>query len=282
MDKILIIDGGEKGNRIKEIINQIRNQIPKSILSIKYSTSPIDENGEYHMLNGFKLAFIHKSDNLDTNGMPIYNQQSSKKNIPLILFSGGIFGFKLINELICEINDNLLKQLISDYLSEQIKIKFLKPDFRFFAQKANQDKSWNHPLDELCENIRSIKHDYLNRISRILPEINTILDKIDSMADNINFQIDFDQDYLTGEMIKINNRLKEIYNKSPILFSNASKNILFTICDNILNLSKLLFTIAIVFKDIDSLKKTLNPVSKLIEETKILFEDLNNGLKNER
>jgi hypothetical protein len=131
MDKILIIDGGGKGNRVKDIVSEIRKNIPSDKLIIRYSISNIDENGNYHDLSGYRLALIHDNDNVDNYGKPIFNIIAKDSGTRLILYSGGFSGFNQDTSSVCKINDNLLKMKISGFLEYLIKIHFIEIDFRF-------------------------------------------------------------------------------------------------------------------------------------------------------
>lgn len=131
MDKILIIDGGGKGNRVKDIITEIRSRISSEELIIKYSISNINENGKYHNLSGYKLALIHDNDNVDNYGKPIFNIIAKETQTKLILYSGGFVGFFQDTSEICKINDNLLKSKITNFLKYLIRNNFNEIDFKF-------------------------------------------------------------------------------------------------------------------------------------------------------
>jgi hypothetical protein len=283
MGKILLIDGGEQGKRVEEIISLIRKDIPKSKLDIKYSTSASDENGKFHSLAGFNIALIHKSDNLDSNGLPIYNKSAIENKVPIILFSGGIFGFKKISDQIFEVNDTILKQCISTYIQDQLNSGFKTPNFIFFELQFNSSLSKSDQSSILKENIRALKHDYLNKIARILPEINTILGKLPFIRNNnFEFQIEFNPNQLSEELIKISQRLEILYSENTKFFLNSSKSIKNSIAFNINYLSESLTALNGKFNNLEKIHDQLNPILELNEKTKTMFEDLISGIRYEK
>jgi len=131
MFKIIIIDGGESGKRIQRIVKSIREEIPISELTIHASQNRKNNEGLFFPINNYNLAFIHSSDNVGDNSEEIFTIEAKKYSIPLVLYSGGIKGFNLIDSNICEINDSLLENKITDFLIFLLKNNFTNIDFKY-------------------------------------------------------------------------------------------------------------------------------------------------------
>lgn len=131
MPSIIIIDGGESGTRVERIEKKIRYNITKKELDIKISKSRKDHNGEYINIQGFNLAFVHSSDNMDDYSKPIFTLNAQKYSIPLVLYSGGFKNFKIIKNNICEINDSLLEKRIINFLKYLVQNNFSDIDFKY-------------------------------------------------------------------------------------------------------------------------------------------------------
>ena len=115
MVNILIIDGGEDGKRLEIIRNTIREISSRTEVSIKFSSSNLDQNGVFHSLENYHIAFIHNSDNIDNVGRAIYENEAERSGAKLFLFSGGFLGCEIASNNVCKINDHLLLENIREY-----------------------------------------------------------------------------------------------------------------------------------------------------------------------
>ena len=129
--KIIFIDGGESGRRVERITNLVRQQFSKEDIMIYRSASRFDQNHVHHSLKGFDIAFIHNSDNLNDKLEPVFTIDAAENKIPLVLYSGGIRGFSITDNLTCEINDSLLESHIIPFLESCIKSDNKEINFLF-------------------------------------------------------------------------------------------------------------------------------------------------------
>jgi hypothetical protein len=137
MYKIIFIDGGESGRRVQKLTDTIRQYISKEELTIHRSISRLNTNNEYHSLKGYDIAFIHNSDNINEKLEPVFTMDAKANNIPLVLYSGGIRGFRFAEANTCEINDTLLMEKVSPFLRYQLNHDFSNIDFNYLFPGEN-------------------------------------------------------------------------------------------------------------------------------------------------
>ena len=106
MYKIIFIDGGEGGRRVGKLTDTIRQRISKDELTVHRSVSRLNVDNEYHSLKGYNIAFVHNSDNINDKLEPVFTMDAKANNVPLVLYSGGMRGFNITGNNICEINDS--------------------------------------------------------------------------------------------------------------------------------------------------------------------------------
>jgi len=181
MFEIIIIDGGESGQRINRIVKLIRKEIPISELKIQASKNRKNDKGEFFSINNYNLAFIHSSDNVGDYSEPIFTIEAKNNSIPLVLYSGGIKGFNLIEENICEINDSLLENHITDFLMFLLKNNFKNIDFKYLYPG---EKFLN--LEKLFEFRKKL---IFNHEHSSLSEINNIYEEFINFTKSLNLNI---------------------------------------------------------------------------------------------
>jgi hypothetical protein len=275
--RILIIDGAEKGKRINNMIQTIRDKISKEILDIHYSTSNVSESGDFFPVNGYLCIFIHAGDNIMMNGQFIYNEKTENDKVPMFLFSGGYQNFIRKSEFVIEISYRLLLRTI-DLIIDLLLLELGFNDERIIGLLSVY--SVQKDINEFLEKLHSLKHDFLNRMGRILPEIIYMLndDKSVSKKFVICFNTDTLRHYLSVILENINQIIPE-YDQFLLENQKEDCKLLSTkISDLSLNLDEL-------SKPSSSRKKFMQKATSIkntVEEIKILFETIITRIENEK
>jgi hypothetical protein len=136
---------------------------------------------------------------------------------------------------------------------------------------------------QLYESLRTIKHDYLNRISRIRPELVTFLDKDDiSNKTRFNLSFELDLNFLKNELNILSNKLKNLIKNNP-LNSIDILNIKFSVLiEKIEKLPEKLVPLNECYSDENKFINNFKPILSYLDEISELFENLINNLKSER
>jgi hypothetical protein len=209
MYKIIFIDGGEGGRRVGKLTDTIRQRISKEALVIHRSVSRLNVNNEYHSLKGYNIAFIHSSDNINDKLEPVFTLDAKANDVPLVLYSGGMRGFKLTGSNSCEINDSLLLEKVTPFLEYLLSHNFNKIDFNFLFPGEKYLR-----LESLFELRKKIVISYesgaFNEAESSTREIYLCFEELRILSAK-----SFDADVLTGFM-----------DNYPMIISSIDKNIL--------------------------------------------------------
>jgi hypothetical protein len=272
--KILIVDGGDNGKRIDNIILLIREHITKDIMDLHCLKSNCAESVEKLPVEEYLCLFIHSGDNLRTNGEPVLNDKAENAKIPLFLFSGGFIGFSRHSDYVFELSYRLLLKLALKIIKGLLKQNSLAEITQLIAE-ASKEKDMN----DFSEKMHALKHDFLNRIGRILPEVNYLLNAENKPQQK--YYVTFDTETLINYLHSISADL----DASTAEFKDFLKPVISAECANLNNMiSGLSNNIKDISKPSVSRKKFIQKadnINKKVEEIKVLFETIISRVENE-